>query len=379
MTYEHIPILICRKLLGTITPEEEAILTEWRCKNSSNAEAYERLMNLGHIDKELHRLKIADYHRPLADMHRRFEAEYGKRSHKLTLRFAAAAAVVLLFVSVTLLWWHSSGISSEKAEVANVTKEIKPGTTQAVLILENGETISLGADSMANRKMIAKATEGVEIAYSDIQTPRGGEFKVVLEDGTEVWLNADTKMRYPEHFTSDKRRVEIEGEAYFKVAHDSNRPFYVVSGGQVVRVYGTEFNVNAYSDEHSAYTTLVEGSISLKTIGGNGGELMLTPGHQVVYDKSTSSARVKTVDTDIVTSWRSGAFVFEDQTMEQIMRTLSRWYDFEYEFADELVASIVFMGSIPRYGSFKEVSDIFMKMGGIKLRQHGGKIIISAK
>lgn len=379
---EQIPYLICRKLIGTITAEEEALLEKWRQLNDSNSAAYGRLMQKERVDMELRRLDIADYRRPLADMQRRIAVENNQAaSHRSAAMYklVAAAAAVLLFVFIGTRWWHNAEGGSAGVTATVEKTEITPGHTQAVLTLDNGETVNLGVDSLRNSKMIAEAQKGEEFTYSTMQTPRGGEFKVMLEDGTEVWLNADTRLRYPEKFSDSERRVEVDGEAYFKVAPDSERPFYVVSGTQEIKVYGTEFNVTSYGDEPAVYTTLVKGSISLKIIGGNGSELMLTPGHQAVVDKGQSTARVKTVDTEVVTSWRSGTFVFEDQTLEQIMRTLSRWYDFDYEFADKSVASIVFMGSIPRYGSFAEVADIFKKMGGISLRQKGGKVVITAK
>lgn len=393
---EQIPYLICRKLIGTITAEEEALLEEWSRLNDSNRAAYGRMMQKERVDMELRRLNIADYRRPLADMQRRIAAEESQAafggnpatlggspaaSHRSAAMYklVAAAAAVLLFVFIGTRWWHNAEGGSAGVTATVEKTEITPGHTQAVLTLDNGETVNLGVDSLRNSRMIAEAQKGEEFTYSTMQTPRGGEFKVMLEDGTEVWLNADTRLRYPEKFSGNERRVEVDGEAYFKVAPDSERPFYVVSGTQEIKVYGTEFNVTSYGDEPAVYTTLVKGSISLKIIGGNGSELMLTPGHQAVVDKGQSTARVKTVDTEVVTSWRSGTFVFEDQTLEQIMRTLSRWYDFDYEFADKSVASIVFMGSIPRYGSFAEVADIFKKMGGIRLRQQGSKVVITAK
>lgn len=379
---EQIPYLICRKLISTITAEEEALLEKWRQLNDSNSAAYGRLMQKERVDMELRRLDIADYRRPLADMQRRIAVENNQAaSHRSAAMYklVAAAAAVLLFVFIGTRWWHNAEGGSAGVTATVEKTEITPGHTQAVLTLDNGETVNLGVDSLRNSKMIAEAQKGEEFTYSTMQTPRGGEFKVMLEDGTEVWLNADTRLRYPEKFSDSERRVEVDGEAYFKVAPDSERPFYVVSGTQEIKVYGTEFNVTSYGDEPAVYTTLVKGSISLKIVGGNGSELMLTPGHQAVVDKGQSTARVKTVDTEVVTSWRSGTFVFEDQTLEQIMRTLSRWYDFDYEFADKSVASIVFMGSIPRYGSFAEVADIFKKMGGISLRQQGGKVVITAK
>jgi ferric-dicitrate binding protein FerR (iron transport regulator) len=199
-----------------------------------------------------------------------------------------------------------------------------------------------------------------------------------LEDSTEVWLNAASRLTYPESFDGQERRVSLEGEAYFKVAKDATKPFIVLSGSQEVRVYGTEFNVCAYSDEKDIRTTLVEGSISLRPINGNHSELMLTPGKQAIFDKSEETARVVSVDTEVITSWRTGVFVFEGQTMEQIIHALSRWYDFEYEFKDAATAQTIFMGSIPKYSSFDDVCDIFHKLGGVKLRQEGHKVIITA-
>ncbi|MGM9778545.1 MAG: FecR family protein [Prevotella sp.] len=383
---KDIPYLICRRLIGKINDEEQAILDQWRGESQHNEASYKRMLHTAWVDMEMHRLNITDYRRPLADMKRRINMEAAtQRESKTLIRQMAyglsAAAVVLLIVVGAAMYFMRGGNETQRlsAKVEKSEHAIVHGTTQAVLTLDNGKSVKLGSDETNNKKLIAEAVNDEEIQFSNLTTPRGGEFKVVLEDGTEVWLNSDSRLRYPEKFGDKERRVEVSGEAYFKVAKDIDKPFYVVSGGQEVRVYGTEFNVNAYSDDAKIYTTLVSGQVSLKTISGNNSELMLTPGRQAVYDKSTEAAHVKTVDTEVVTSWRSGAFVFEDQTLEQIMRTLSRWYDFNYEFADKEVAQIVFMGSIPRYGSFNEVVEIFRKMGGIRMRLKGDKVIISTK
>lgn len=388
-----ISYLICRRLLGSITEEEQAALDKWRSESQHNEASFKRMLHSAWIDMEMNRLRIADYRRPLADMKRRIaiESEHSRKSGTIVFRskeaarqmaYGLSAAAVVLLIVVGAAMYFMRGSNETERQIAKVEKTehaIVHGTTQATLTLDNGKSVKLGSDETNNKKLIAEAVNDEEIQFSNLTTPRGGEFKVVLEDGTEVWLNADSRLRYPEKFGDKERRVEVSGEAYFKVAKDIDKPFCVVSGGQEVRVYGTEFNVNAYSDDAKIYTTLVSGQVSLKTISGNNSELMLTPGRQAVYDKSTEAAHVKTVDTEVVTSWRSGAFVFEDQTLEQIMRTLSRWYDFNYEFADKEVAQIVFMGSIPRYGSFNEVVEIFRKMGGIRMRLKGDKVIISTK
>ena len=380
--------LICKQIIGTITDEEQQVLSEWRKKNEHNEAAYQRLMDTDRQQIEYQRSKMTDYRRPLEDMKRRLSVdnevtETYRGNNTWIYKMMAAAAVLLLIFGTTLFFKGIGSSSSDGGDLQSPTiakTEILPGTTKAILTFDNGEQLQLDANSSIPKNSSHGArTAEEQIAMNNLATPRGGEFKITLEDGTEVWLNAQSSLRYPETFEGDERRVEVTGEAYFKVAKNTEKPFYVVSGGQEVRVYGTEFNVHAYNDEAIIYTTLVEGRISLRPINGNKSELMLTPGNQAVFEKADASARVQKVDTDVVTSWRSGSFVFENQTLEQIMRTLSRWYDFQYEFVDQKIAKIVFMGSIPRYGSFSEVVDIFQKIGGIHLSLKDGKVVISAK
>jgi ferric-dicitrate binding protein FerR (iron transport regulator) len=381
MTNEDIALLIAKGIVGNVTVEEQAALDAWRKENEHNEAAFQRLMDRQRLTVEYNRRRLTDYERPLSAMKQRLGI--GRRRLP-TIPYMVAAAIAILLIGGAALIWNHRHVSPEGQPMAQTT--IQAGHTQAMLTRSNGETLSLTDEAdmeklkaLPNKEISDMPSSKTSANINSLATPRGGEFKVTLEDGTEVWLNADTRLRYPENFEGAERRVELEGEAYFKVAKNEDKPFYVVSGGQEVRVYGTEFNINGYAEDTAIRTTLVEGSISLRPIGGNGSELMLTPGSQAVFDKHESRARVQQVDTEVVTSWRSGTFVFEDQTMEQIMQTLSRWYDFLYEFSDPQLASTVFMGSIPRYGSFAEVAQIFEKMGGIRLRQKADKVIISER
>ncbi|MCR5642611.1 MAG: FecR domain-containing protein [Prevotella sp.] len=372
---ENISFLICKRLVGSITPEEQQELDEWRQQNRYNEAVYQRLNDPERLLVEHHRDQLTDYERPLADMKQRLNI-----GRHRPWRYWVAAAVVVGLIAGAGIWWQRSIVAPTEELAAEASTEILPGRTQAILTLSSGETIELRNDTLYPRPRYNEPTMQANVPeLATLTTPRGGEFRVVLEDGTEVWLNAESRLSYPEVFDGKERRVQIEGEAYFKVAKNEEKPFIVNSGGQEIRVYGTEFNVHAYSDEADVYTTLVKGSISLRPVNGNQSELMLTPGKQAIFDKAEETARVVNVDTEVVTSWRSGVIVFEDQTMEQIMRTLSRWYDFDYEFLDRQTAETVFMGSIPKYGTFDEVCDIFHKLGGIRLHQQGRKVIISAK
>ncbi len=382
--HDRISLLICKQLTGSITPEEQNELDEWRKSSKYNEAVYQRLIDYDRLLVEHHRARLFDYRRPLASTEQRLGLNQAEeRRRPLWWRYAAAAAVAMLLLTVGYVAIeHTSQPDMSELIAEADDSALQPGTTVATLTLPGGNQVELGSNQAYNTRVITAARhesrggKSGTIKQQVLTTPRGGEFRVVLEDGSEVWLNAQSRLIYPETFDGEERRVELEGEAYFKVKKDTEKPFIVVSGQQQVRVYGTEFNVTAYSDEGIIYTTLVKGSISLRPVDGHHGELMLTPGKQAVFDKADASATIRSVDVDMAISWRNGSFMFENQTMGEIMRTLSRWYDFEYEFLDEKAASTVFMGSIPRYSSFNEVTEIFHSLGGVRLTQQGRKVTI---
>lgn len=387
MDSEYISHLLYHLIIGDISDAGRRDLADWAAENEYNRRVLERLQDKDYLLREYRRIRAVDPRRAMKDMESRIAAPQPfirrpwSRVRTITLSVAGlAAAIVLLFGFYT--YYQKLTPEKPKAIVAQVaSSKITHGSTQAVLTLENGDTLHLGSSAKDNA---AKMAEGHSVfsgghAKLSVSTPRGGEFKITLEDGTEVWLNAETQLRYPERFGDGERRVAVTGEAFFKVAKDSKRPFYVETAGQVVRVYGTQFNVHAYPEDKSVATTLVEGSISLQAASGNGAQLMLMPGHQALFDKLSHEASVKSVDTEVVTSWRSGSFVFENQNLGDIMQTLSRWYDFDYKFADASLAHTEFMGSIPRYGEFADVVEILETSGGLKFRIKGRTVIISRK
>ena len=231
-----------------------------------------------------------------------------------------------------------------------------------------------------NESISSRDNRGIgSIGELSLVTPRGGEFRVTLEDGTEVWLNAQSRLIYPETFSETERRVQVEGEAYFRVARNEEKPFLVETDGQLIRVLGTEFNVRSYAEDTAVQTTLVHGSIAMQPIGAGEAQLLLTPGHQALFDKSAHDINVHSVDTEVVTSWKDGKFVFENQTLSQIMLTLSRWYDFDYEFLDEAAAKTVFMGRIPRYSDFDDVIAILEHSGGLSIKVKGKRVEVRSE
>lgn len=380
---QRISELLIKKISSALSPEEEEELQSWRNENEENARLYDRLTDPASLKASLDLWSIVDTQRSCREMQYQVNRMVRHRHVSYYISVAAALAVVLL---LTMFFYSTGDIELQPvAETAggdsSVTaiEEIKPGVTYATLSDAAGHNVALNASDTA--VVASVLLSGGECDSLDhelcLDVPRGGEFKVQLEDGTEVWLNSSSKLYYPKTFSGDVRKVRIEGEAYFAVATDSLRPFYVETENQLVRVYGTSFNIRYYPEESEVYTTLEKGRVSLQRADDLGGELFLTPGHQSVFAISDMKVRVRPVNTDVVTSWRKGRFVFEHQTLLRIMQDLSRWYDFDYEIADASLGKEEFMGSIPRYSDFTTAISILEKCGGIRFTVADGKVIVS--
>lgn len=378
---DRISQLLYKKITGTLTPEENSELETWAAGTPERKKLLDRMADSEAICRKYQRRNLVDTDAPCDDMQRRIAAI--ARPRILRRRAIAAAASVAVLIMASAVYFMSSRHDSIdiSSELADATEEIRHGESKATLSTSTGNTVALNShDSGAGMsELLTPDNDNSNIEELCLDVPRGGEFKIVLEDSTEVWLNSESQLRYPEVFASNERRVQVSGEVYFKVKPDHNRPFYVESAGQVIRVYGTSFNIKSYGDENMTYTTLETGSVSLSPISGEGGELFLSPGHQACLNRESNNIDMKVVDTEVITSWRHGKFVFEEQPLENIMRDLSRWYNFEYEFTDPEIAEYVFMGSIPRYADFHTATVILEKSGDLSIVTEGSKVTVSKR
>lgn len=381
---ERIGYLILKKLKGNLSSEEEHELELWMSESEEHRQLAERLSDPRHLAEAYERENRVDWHRPMEDMQRRVSKI---RRRSFMRKAAPAAAAIFVIAFVVGAFWLIPGLNKTKqADIIAETLELSdltPGKTGAVYRGTNGRTMLLSASDtsiVANQiEMDGKKSERGEWVNLSLEVGRGREFKIVLEDSTVVWLNSESTLCYPEKFAANSRRVSVTGEAYFEVHHEKNRPFIVDIGGEMIKVYGTTFNVRGYKDEEAILTTLETGKISISDIQNRDAELFLYPGHQARFDKATSEVRMKEVDTEIVTGWRQGKFVFEETPLSTIMRDLSRWYDFNYEFAEEDLKNIIFMGSVSRYADFRTIISILEDGGEVKFSLSGNKIVISRK
>lgn len=324
------------------------------------------------------------------------------------IKWISAAASVLIICSLGIFWMYKSQESKPIAKLTTPNAEIAPGDNRAVLMLADGSKISLNDTKTGTRiqrsdASILKAKEGQivfdfkelskkaasgkasEQQYNTLSTPKAGQYQVRLPDGTNVWLNAVSTLRFPSVFNSQERLVEVTGEAFFEVAKQMNGakrvPFKVVSGRQTIEVLGTQFNVNSYNDENAIKTTLLEGSvqISLKDQGKKG--VILKPGQQAQLGKGIQGQapepgelKVQTVDVDGVVSWKNGYFRFDDTSLPELMRQISRWYDVDVRFEGP-IKDYEFVGQIERSANLSKVLKI-LELGGLRFRTEGKTIIV---
>jgi ferric-dicitrate binding protein FerR (iron transport regulator) len=212
--------------------------------------------------------------------------------------------------------------------------------------------------------------------FNTINIPRGGEFNLVLSDGTRVFLNAMSSFKYPVSFTGNNREVELSGEAYFEVKKDPKKPFIVKTSAINIQVLGTSFNLNAYENTNEIVTTLVEGSVKLISHINNESR-SLEPEEQATFHTDNGQTEIEQVDVNLYTAWKDGNFIFHDARLEDIMTTLTRWYTADVLYSDESIKELRFSGNLDRYGDINQILDIIETTKKIKIEINQNTILFS--
>jgi ferric-dicitrate binding protein FerR (iron transport regulator) len=308
----------------------------------------------------------------------------------LWYRVSAAAAILIFFsIGSYFLIKHNN----QSATNTIVENDAPPGTNKATLILADGKRLILGdaaSGQLANQAgvIITKTSKG-ELVYTigatnskaqsakqfnELETARGEQYQVVLPDGSHVWLNAASSLKYPVAFSGNERVVELTGEAYFEVAHNKAMPFKVKTLQQEVEVLGTHFNVSAYSDEKLTATTLMQGSVRV-TSAADHKNTIIKPGQQSVI--SATVMQLREVDTDEAIAWKNGYFEFNDENLESIMRKVSRWYNVEVVYRNDAARSMVFSGTVSKYKNVSQVIRILELTNAVHFKIDKNKIVIN--
>ena len=313
---------------------------------------------------------------------------YDRKSRRMTLRWSIAASIILLvglFVGRTI-----SGVRDIHEEQELAKSVMQPGTSKAILMMADGKEVVLEQGQNLNillneRVRVATSSQGIVYEergkgmvteeYNKLTTPIGGEYSLVLSDGTKVFLNADSELKYPVEFSDGKRIVDLKGEAYFEVHKDSLRSFIVRMNGAEVTVLGTSFNVNTYGDDGQIYTTLVNGSVRVSSMK-NKQEEILKPGMQSVMNVQSGLLTVRKVDVEPYVAWREGRFVFRAMTLDLIMRQLQRWYDFEVFYQNSELKDYEFRGVIKRDMDLDKVLSVIKATTNVDFEVKGKVITI---
>ena len=290
------------------------------------------------------------------------------------------AAILLLPLCVGLGYWFLGNDTPQTTFVSGGIS-IEPGTTKAVLVFNSGQQVRL-TDSIAFEQAIEKFKPSGQveqaIEYNKIIVPRGGEYNLVLADGTSVMINSDSKLSVPDRFEGKERRVRLEGEALFHVAQDVEHPFIVETDGGDVTVLGTVFNVNAYSGEDYVQTTLVEGRVAFQGKGMTDART-IAPGEQITYDVQTNSVNVEKVDTRVYTAWTEGKWIIEGECLEEIMKQLARWYDVTVFYQNAEAKDLVFTGDLEKYSNCNVILDIISMTTNVEFELKDRVIIVKMK
>ncbi len=381
MVSDNIYQFIIDRLIGEESPEGALELDRWLAQATHHQQLYGAYEKLWHETRRLYRIDEPD----LDSCLQRFESRCypAKRKMPRWLHYAAVLAIPLM-CSVAIYMFYFSKKSSE-LETLFVHNQNK-----VELVLANGEKIVLS--EMSDRERLT--AEGIRmnsdnntlsydsqsaspaassLQYNVLSIPRGADYSLILSDGTKIFLNAESELRYPIRFTDRERKVFLKGEAYFDVARDTLKPFIVNTQQLDIEVLGTAFNVMAYTDLPKIETTLERGCVRVKS-GEN--QLILHPGMQAVYQKDKATLLSQEVNTQLYTGWKDAKIIFEDLRLEDLLQKLSRWYDFNIFYLNSRVKDIQLTGSISKHEHISTILELLETMGKVKFTIHDRTVTV---
>ena len=372
--------LIKKSLIKDLSDKEQKELDQL-LDDQSLQDVYKELSDRGYLKKQF--MEYEKYSSQKA--YREFKERRGHSGRIRIVRWVAVvAAVWVLALGVTL--WMTFGKKENVAPLPVASKIIPAGEKKATLTLADGTEVHVEEKTpnvlqetginieYSNGEIVYHKSEEktTEVVYNKLEVPRGGECMIKLDDGTKVWVNAETKLKYPVAFVGDRREVVLDGEAFFDVAKNE-KPFIVKTSFGDVRVLGTAFGISAYASEPESYTTLVRGKVSVEREGIK--PVVILPGEQVVTSKDGKMIKQQ-VDVEEFVGWKDGIYVFKEKSLGEIMKTLERWYNISVDFQDKSLVDLPFTGNLKRYDDINVFFDALTRTGDMKYRVEGNQVIL---
>ena len=385
---KRICYLIAKQLWEGLDDVERRELEAWRQLGPENEVLYRKLTNREKVSRYVEKRASIDMKKYAMAYDREIGLSVRGRMNKLW--GYAATILVLCVIGVTI--WMNELKQNEANQLAQVT--IEPGRAKALLVLDDGQEIELDdheTSKVLEESGIVIVNDSSRVEYrpasrmgekevmNKIIVPTGGEYNLILSDGTRVYLNAESVITFPKHFTGERREVTLEGEAYFHVTASKEHPFIVKTKDMDVMVTGTEFNVKAYPDEMNVQTTLLQGVVTVFSGFEKKEKMEIKPNQQAEWCRRSVKMRVREVDPDLFMAWKNGRFIFRQDRLEDIMRTLARWYGVEVVYLDESVKSMLFAGKLDRSEEITPILDVLRTTDKLSVDVKGKKIVIGLK
>jgi ferric-dicitrate binding protein FerR (iron transport regulator) len=396
--YIKIAKLIALEVTGDLSPDEEKVLGQWLGTSSENKKLYQKIHS--EVVHLLESQAKINFRKDIAWERISKETVYAKKPVSINPFFKYAAAILLIAGISGLIYINIPKKTENTIAKSFTNSEFKPGFRRALLVKSDGSNIELSQESRdtireGNGTVIENgenilAYNGPDMAgrskkkiektiYNTLITPKGGEYNLILSDGTKIWVNAGSKLRYPVTFTGNVREIELEGEAYFEVKEQQHKPFVIKTKQYDVEVLGTVFNILAYPDDKHVMTTLIEGSVRVTDFDDSGNEVFLKPQEQLILDKTEKGIFIRKVDAGNYTAWKNGRFVFISQNLEDILKTLSRWYNFDVEFESDELKKIVFTGNIDKYEELSTLLEMITKTNKVNFKIEDKKVLATTR
>lgn len=352
-------------------------LNAWISESPENKDFFESLSSSESYEYYANQLKRYDVDKAWAAFLKKKAQQEGK-IRRLNFGFLQYAAIIILSISLIGGGYFWLNYKDAKPTLVAASNEIVPGHTKATLTLSTGERIELSDKETLDAGRITDLAQNInsERAYSIIETPKGGEYCLKLSDGSVVCLNSQTTLLFPDKFSGDKREIElVRGEIYIDVAPNKEAPFFIKTQDMCVKVLGTKFNLYTYDETYQ--TTLVSGAVEVFFPSGK--TFRLKPSQQLTHKKDGEDATIETVDTSIYTSWVDGTITFKDESLEHIMNSLSRWYDFEVVYENTAIKNYEFGLYLDKHESIDPILRILESTDRIYFEIEGSVIYIKER
>lgn len=375
-------VLMKKRLEGTLSEDERSQLAEWLRKDRKNRSYFRRLLSERNLKSYyLQRRQIDPVEEYKLLTIRCPEIGYHRLRRQTVWRCCAAIALLLLCVSAWQMYAPQKGADVETIPGRDKIMAVLTTSQGKVFCLDGqgvrDSLICSGAVQFNNRskELVCRQSDAIDpSAVHELDIPRGGEYKLILPDGTKVWLNSESSIRFPGNFAAKSREISLTGEVYLEVSREENRPFRIKAGGGIVEVLGTSFAMNVYPDENQWSTTLIQGSVK---VSWGQQDLLLHPGRQAFL--KAGRLEEQKVDCDRELAWLRGLFIFQHDRLEEVIRKISRWYDVDFIFENAELKDYVFTGQVSRDSGMENILGLMERMNVVGFEKKEDYILVKEK